>query len=254
VGSQTFTFTRTVFVSEDGAVKKAEELDTARLSDRRAKQAMEVEVKGATGKVWKAYPKIYVNERTRQMMANPDLRSTPLMDLYLAPQAYDPGSPARTEGTVVTLAKGESKSVHGTNVTFLGFSSDPSQMQAADPRIVVFGQVKIGDEEVQSRVTVVLPSDPNAEPQMISPVIPTASGKASVRLRNINPQGGTAELEILGLDPKGDFKAATPENFSVDITTKPLISLVWGGFYVLMGGAFLALLKRSAETRRAVMA
>ncbi|MBL8114701.1 MAG: cytochrome c biogenesis protein CcsA [Acidobacteria bacterium] len=254
VGSQTFTFTRTVFVSEDGAVKKAEELDTARLSDRRAKQAMEVEVKGATGKVWKAYPKIYVNERTRQMMANPDLRSTPLMDLYLAPQAYDPGSPARTEGSVVTLARGESKSVHGTNVTFLGFSSDPTQMQAADPRIVVFGQVKIGEEEVQSRVTVVLPSDPNAEPQMISPVIPTASGKASVRLRNINPQGGTAELEILGLDPKGDFKAATPENFSVDITTKPLISLVWGGFYVLMGGAFLALLKRSAETRRAVMA
>ena len=35
------------------------------------------------------------------MMANPDVESSPLMDLYVSPQSYDPGSPAHAEGTVV---------------------------------------------------------------------------------------------------------------------------------------------------------
>jgi hypothetical protein len=39
----------------------------------------------------------------------------------------------------------------------------------------------------------------------------------------------------------------------VDVTRKPLISLVWGGFYVMMAGALLAFVKRAREARRAVL-
>ena len=87
------TFNRVVFVNERGDVKPFEDLNMLSLDDRRAKQAMEVDVTSPTGKVWKAYPKMYLNQRTQQMMANPDVRSTPLMDLYVSPQSYDPGSP-----------------------------------------------------------------------------------------------------------------------------------------------------------------
>src|SRR5206468_3940068 len=95
VGRNTMTFTRVVFATDDGAIKRGEELDPTRLADRRAKQAMEVQVTSPSGKVWRAYPKMYVNQRTNQMMANPDVESSPLMDLYVSPQSYDPGSPAR---------------------------------------------------------------------------------------------------------------------------------------------------------------
>ena len=37
-------------------------------------------------------------------------------------------------------------------------------------------------------------------------------------------------------------------------TRKPLIALVWGGFYVMMAGGLLAFIKRSGEARRAVIA
>jgi cytochrome c-type biogenesis protein CcmF len=140
IGRHTMTFTRAIFVNEDGVVKQAGELDQTKLEDRRAKQAMEVEVKTAGGATWKAYPKMYQNERTRQMMANPDVQSTFLGDLYLSPQAYEPGQPA------------------------------------------------------------------------------------------------------------------TPENFTVDITHKPLISLVWGGFYLMMAGGIVAMVRRAMDARQAAIA
>jgi LPXTG-motif cell wall-anchored protein len=39
----------------------------------------------------------------------------------------------------------------------------------------------------------------------------------------------------------------------VDVTHKPLIALVWGGFYVMMAGGLLAFVKRSKEARKAVL-
>jgi hypothetical protein len=59
---------------------------------------------------------------------------------------------------------------------------------------------------------------------------------------------GAVEIEALGLDPNGDQKPATPETFTLDVTTKPLISLVWTGFYVMMLGGAIALYRRGRES------
>ena len=60
------------------------------------------------------------------------------MDLYISPQSYDPGQPARVEGTTVALKKGETKTVDGVKVKFLDFSADRSPAQRRDrPRVTV---------------------------------------------------------------------------------------------------------------------
>ncbi|MDQ2971341.1 MAG: cytochrome c biogenesis protein CcsA, partial [Acidobacteriota bacterium] len=51
------------------------------------KQAMEVRVEAKSGKVAYAYPKMYTNTKTNQLMANPAIRNSPLFDFYIAPQA-----------------------------------------------------------------------------------------------------------------------------------------------------------------------
>jgi LPXTG-motif cell wall-anchored protein len=38
------------------------------------------------------------------------------------------------------------------------------------------------------------------------------------------------------------------------VTVKPLISLVWGGFYVMMAGGLLALLRRGKDAHAASLA
>lgn len=256
VGTSTMTFTRTVFVNEDGEVKQFNQLNPALLPDRRAKQAMEVEVKSGTGKVWKAYPKMYQNERTQQLMANPDVRSTPLMDLYLSPQSYDPGSPARQEGTVLKLEKGIAKTVDGVTFKFIDFSADKSQVESATPRVTVTARLLVsagaGPAELEARfVTLIGASGPGGT-QADDVAIPGTEGR--FRIRKTAASEGVIEIEVLGLNPGSDLKPATPESFSVDVTRKPLISLVWTGFYIMMAGGILALFRRMQDANRASLA
>jgi len=248
------TFTGLYFVNDDGVVKSAGQLDRTQLADRRAKQAMEVTVtEGRT--VWKAYPKLYQNEKTGQLMANPDVRKSFLLDLYISPQSYEPGAPARTEGTVAVLRKGEEKALSGVNVKFVGFATEGQHMDGGTFTIGTKLEVTSAGKtaEVTPKFLVTL-GGPDGE-RMESPETPLpGTERGLVRVRRVSPNDGAVEIEILGLDPTGDVKAAIPETLSIDVTTKPLISLVWGGFYVMMLGGFLAMIKRAKDARQAAIA
>ena len=76
-----------------------------------------------------------------------------------------------------------------------------------------------------------------------------------MRVVAVSPNDGAVVLRMLGVskDKASEYQAATHESLSVDVTRKPLIVLVWGGFYVMMAGAFLAFLKRAREARRATL-
>jgi hypothetical protein len=54
-------------------------------------------------------------------------------------------------------------------------------------------------------------------------------------------------------NPADEHQPATVESLSVDVTHKPLIVLVWAGFYVMMAGGVLAFVKRARDARRAVL-
>ena len=86
-----------------------------------------------------------------------------------------------------------------------------------------------------------------------SPVTPIPGTPGTFRI--VRAAGADAvEIEVLGMNPAGDLKPATSESLSVDITTKPLISLVWGGFYVMMAGGLVALLRRGRDAHAASIA
>ena len=67
----------------------------------REKERMEIQVARAGGKPFMVYPKMFMNDRTRQMMVNPDIKSSPFQDLYVSPIEFDPGQPR------LQLAKGQ---------------------------------------------------------------------------------------------------------------------------------------------------
>ena len=248
-----FTFTGLYFVNEDGVVKTQGQLDPSKLADRRAKQAMEVTV--ADGRrTWKAYPKLYPNEKSGQLMANPDVRKSFLFDLYVSPQSYDPGAPARLEGALVTLRKGEEKAVQGLGVTFLDFEMEGAHSEGTGFAIATKLRVSSGGAggEVSPKL-LVTPGGTDGQ-RMESPETPLPGGAGRVRVRRVSPNDGAVELELLGLDPAGDLKPATPESFSIDVTTKPLIALVWAGFYVMMLGGVLSMIRRARDARHAAIA
>lgn len=220
------------------------------------KQAMEVRVTTAKGKTYYAYPKMYVNTRTQQMMANPAIRNSPAMDFYIAPQSYDPGQPEQI-GRDVRLMKGTTQNIEGVGLTFRDFNADRSAMMRGEKTILVLTDVTItppdGSQHDATLRYVFHLEGREAESEELD--IPGVPG-GHMRVLAVSPNDGAVVLRLRGLskDPAAEHQPATKESLSVDVTQKPLIGLVWGGFYVLMAGAALAFVKRSGEARRAVLA
>ena len=220
------------------------------------KQGMEVRVETAKGKTWYAYPKMYVNTKTNQLMANPAIRNTPLADFYISPQSYDPGQPERV-GREVRLTRGTTQSIDGTGFTFRDFNADRSAMMTGERKILVLADFTItppdGSRHDLTAKFVYYMDGRNPDAQEVE--IPGAPG-SKMRVEAVSPSDGAIVVWMKGVskDPAQEFQAATTESLSVEVTQKPLIGLVWGGFYVLMAGGVLALVKRSREAHRAVVA
>ncbi|MGE5278805.1 MAG: heme lyase CcmF/NrfE family subunit [Acidobacteriota bacterium] len=220
------------------------------------KQAMEVRVTTPEKKTYYAYPKMYVNSRTNQLMANPSIRKSAVADFYIAPQSYDPGQPEQV-GREVRLVRGTTQSIDGIGFTFRDFNADRSAMMRGEQKILVLTDVTITPPDGSKHdVTLkyVWHLDTREGDAEDSDVPGVPGGKMTVLA--VSPNDGAVVLRLRGVskDPAAEYQPATTESLSVDVTHKPLISLVWGGFYVLMAGAMLALVKRTREARQAVLA
>ena len=221
-----------------------------------AKQAMEVRVETSKGKTYSVYPRMYVNSRTNQLMANPAIRKSPVADFYIAPQSYDPGQPEQF-GREIRLTKGTTQNVDGIGFTFRDFNADRSAMMRGEKTILVLADVTITPPDGVNRDATLryVWNMETREADAAEAEIPGVPG-GKMRVLAVSPNDGAVVLRLSGVskDPAAEHQAATAESLSVDVTRKPLISLVWGGFYVLMAGAILALVKRTREARRAVLA
>ncbi len=219
------------------------------------KQAMEVRVETAKGKTLYAYPKMYINSRTGQMMANPAIDHSALVDFYMAPQAYDPGQPEQV-GRVVRLNKGTTQSIEGVGFTFQDFNADRSAMMRGEKKILVLTDLIITPPDgTKHNVTIHYVYHLDGSPTEAEELdIPGVQG-GRMRVEAVSPNDGAVVLWMKGLskDPKAEYQAATTESLSLDVTQKPLINLVWAGFYVMMAGALLAFIRRSREARQAVL-
>lgn len=219
------------------------------------KQAMEVRVQTSAGKTGYAYPKMYVNSKTGQLMANPAIRRSAVLDDYLAPQEYDPGMPERV-GRDVPLAKGTTTSVEGTGFTFRDFNADRSAMMQGGNEILVLTELTITppDGSKHDATLRYVHFMDGREPKADELAVPGVAG-GFMKVIGVSPSDGRVVLRVRGMskDPAAEYQAATRESLSLEVTRKPLINLVWGGFYVMMAGGLLALVKRSREAARATV-
>ncbi len=211
------------------------------------REGMEIEVKNARGEVYHAYPRLFMNDRTRQLMVHPHIHNLALMDLYVSPIEFDPGQPGGSTRTV-ELKKGTSTTIGDTVVDFEGFDMNAdgnamTQMQSGGA--VTIGAVlrlRRGGNEQEVRPVYRFYPDGNVE----SPPFTLATG-GSVLLTGINASDGAVQLELAGLG--GDDRAGVPARLSVDVTRKPLIRLVWYGLYLVLAGGLAAAANRLRQVR-----
>ena len=181
---------------------------------------------------------MFMNDRTRQVMVNPDIKSSPLQDLYVSPIDFDPGQPR------LRLAKGETGQVGTMQVRFVRFDLEAAggnavaAMSAGQP-VTIGAALELTQD---GRTTSVMPLyriNP-ATSSVETPPLPLPGGGA-ITISGINATNGAVQLDLSGV--------ASPAKLSLDVTRKPLIQLVWGGFYLVLLGGILATAHRFKQMR-----
>ncbi len=211
----------------------------------REKEKMEVEVVGDDGLEYLAYPKLFVNDRTRQLMANPHVYKALLRDLYISPIQYEPGRPPGIDHRL-QLERGGTGTAGDLEIRFIEFNlegHDPSVQLANTGQLTVGAQLEVrraGGEAV--RVTPEYHLGQNGAVQTPTVELP---GGGAIAMTAISPATGAVQLDIVGVDAE-----LQPAKLSIDVTRKPLIKLVWYGLYVILAGGSLAAWKRFQTARR----
>src|SRR5262249_49717926 len=177
------------------------------------------------------------------------------MDLYIAPQQYDPGQP-ETFGRDVRLQKGTTTNIDGTGFTFRDFNADRSAMMRGEKTILVLTDLTItppdgSKHDLTLRFVFHLDGREAEAEEAKIPGLPDGR----MKVVQVSANDGAVVLRMVGVskNPADEHQAATVESLSVDVTHKPLIVLVWAGFYVMMAGGMLAFVKRARDARRAVL-
>ncbi len=227
VGAYTLTFER--FIERQGFQKERTEVTVRR--------------NGET--IWTAHPAIFANQRTRQLMVNPDIRSTMLADLYLSPLEYDPGQPAGIAR--LALRKGESDRIGEAEVRFVGFNLEHdgnalAQMAAGQP-VSVGAILEITRNGAVERLEPAYRFSGDGRVDF-APVALAGGGRVAVG--GIDATAGAVRLLFEGVGGE----EGVPPRLSLDVTRKPLVQAVWWGMYVVLAGGILALIARARQLRR----
>jgi len=161
-----------------------------------ARDAMVVEVTDPRGRNFVLKPKMWVNQKSNQLVANPDIRSFLTRDLYLAPAEFEPGQEPAASGRLM-LAKGQPQQFKDWTLTFRGF--DLSRQNAVPGALTVGVLVDLerpGQEPVELEPSVISMGDGTV--QAVAVDIPGVPG-ARLRATGMSVDQGMVRVELLGL-------------------------------------------------------
>jgi hypothetical protein len=169
------------------------------------------------------------------VMVNPDIRNFLLQDFYVSPIELDPG-----EGGEIQLAQGTTGRIGDREIRFDSFElqaegGNAMAAMAAGRPINIVTRVTVTQGGKSETVQPIYGFNP-ATGEVSNPMVALASG-GTLSVAGIVPMNGTVQLQL-----------STPL-LSIDVTRKPLIQLVWYGFYVVLIGGLIALAFRFREMR-----
>jgi len=160
-----------------------------------ARDAMVVKVTTPRGKNLVLKPRMWVNAKTNQLVANPDIKNFLVSDLYLAPVEYQPGEEAPVNARL-TLAKGQAVSFRDWKLAFEGF--DLSKQNAVPGALTVGVIVTLErPNEAPVRLEPSIVSTGEGVQPVAAEIPGTPGGK--IRVSGMNASAGIVQVELVGL-------------------------------------------------------
>ncbi len=198
------------------------------------KDRMKIAVAGAGG-AFEAKPALYWSAYNQGFMKKPHIERYLAYDLYISPLETVGDDPAEN---ALWLAKGETRQVGQAKYTFIDFDRQMGEVVRVAARL----RVEMGGRTVPARPVLEMDMK-NGIPNRIPDYLP---GGASVEIAAVDPNTGRVALLVPGM-----ARPAGGEVLAVEVSTKPLINLVWVGAVLMLASVFLSAIRRATELRPA---
>jgi cytochrome c-type biogenesis protein CcmF len=176
-----------------------------------------------------ADPRLYQDKYSGGLMREPYIRSYLFHDLYIAPEKVE----TRQPGEAAMLHKGESGVIAGWDVTFHGFDMS-SHGEPGSIRVGAIATAVSGDDTV----SVVPKLAVLAEGGQEQTPAPLDSLGTLLILDDLDPATKTVQLRV---SSEGD---TARDILIIEVSTKPLIMLVWLGAILIVAGTFISSYRR----------
>ena len=187
------------------------------------------------GRTFEAQPALFWSEYNQGYMKKPHIERFLTHDVYISPLEMVGENP--TEGAV-WLSKGESKKIGQVTYTFIDFDR---QMGPDKVTVAARLRAEIGGRTVPVRPVLEMNMQ-NGIPNRIPDYLP---GGASVQIASVDPNTGRVALEVPGIS-----RAPAGHILAVEVSTKPMINLVWIGAIVMLASALMSVVRRVLDLRR----
>jgi cytochrome c-type biogenesis protein CcmF len=196
-----------------------------------------------------AAPKLYFSETNQSMMREPDIKIYPLQDLYISPIELKLPAAAHAQGQVYELAKGDTKDIGGYKITFARFDMNGQHGEPGEMSVGAILDVDAGGKthEVIPQLSFNASGQRKLMPAEMPALDPSATGIAGpkIALNAISVEEKKVLVELLGMS-----EVSTAENLPqiiVEISTKPLMMVVWTGVILIIGGTAVSLKRRTTS-------
>jgi len=188
---------------------------------------------------FQALPYMFWSEFNQGYMKKPHIERFVTHDIYISPLDMAGADPS-AHG--VWFEKGETKQIGQAKYTFVDFDR---QMGEELVRVAARMRVEIGGRTVPVRPVLEM-NMKSGIPNSIPDYLP---GGGSVQIASVDPNTGRVSLEVPGMP-----RAQSGGILAVEVSTKPLINLVWLGAIVMLASAFMSVLRRVLDLKRAAPA
>jgi cytochrome c-type biogenesis protein CcmF len=189
----------------------------------------------AEGRQFEALPAMYWSEFNQGYMKKPHIERRLTHDIYISPLEMVGDDPA---ADALWLSKGETRQVGQAKYTFVDFDRQMGNLVRVAARL----RVEIGGRTVPARPVLEM----NLESGMSNSIPDYLPGGGSVQIVSVDPNTGRVALSVPGLD-RGEGAGGI---LAVEVSTKPLINLVWVGAIIMLGSAFMSVLRRALDLKR----
>ena len=194
-----------------------------------------------------ATPSLYFSQQTQAMMREPSIKIFPLTDLYISPLEIKSEADEHAHNPTFQLAKGETKKIGGYDVTFARFEMGGHE---ADDVMAVGAVLSVSIDGAAHELVPQLMFNKSGERKM-QPVNLPANGASpsgapvsQLALSAINVEERMALIEFI--DPSNQ-QGSEPLQVLVEISTKPLMMVVWTGVVLIVAGTGVALKRRASN-------